>query len=285
MRRRTILVTGSSGTLGSALVASLKDQHSVVQLDAREPSADQRGVGCVFTGRITDEALVAQAMDGVDTVIHCAAVPGPRKPYYELVESNVMGTFRLLEAAGNLKTVEQFVYISSLTWHGLSETPFKNRPVFLPLNEDHPSLAIDYYSCSKVQAEYWCEKYAARFRKPVVAVRPPSIVPVKAQPDFCARPAPEYPYLNDYVGTTDLIDGILRCMDYDPPGGFDRFLFHAVDQRSTTPTPDLIDRYWPDITCDREKLSLYDGFAAMIDCAHAHEKLGWTPHFRCRREQ
>jgi nucleoside-diphosphate-sugar epimerase len=283
MGRRTILITGSSGRLGSALAAALKGRHAIVQLDARAPSDDQCGVGRVFTGRVTDPALVAEAMDGVDTVIHCAAIPSTRKPYHAVVESNVMGTFHVLEAAGNSKKVEQFIYISSLTWHGLSESPFTNRPLFLPISEDHPSLAVDYYACSKVQAEYWCEKYVARFRKPVVAVRPPMIVTLKAQPEFRAGPAPEFPHLNDYVGTSDLIDGILRCMDYEPPGGFDRFLFHAVDQRSTSPTLELIDRYWPKVNCDREKLILCDGFAAMIDCARARDRLGWAPHFRCLR--
>jgi len=193
MGRRTILITGSSGSLGFTLVAALKDHHAIVQLDARAPSDDRCGVGRVFTGRVTDPALVAEAMDGVDTVIHCAAIPSTRKPYHALIESNVMGTFHVLEAAGNSKKVEQFIYISSLTWHGLSESPFTNRPLFLPINEDHPSLAVDYYACSKVQAEYWCEKYVARFRKPVVAVRPPMIVTLKAQPEFRAGPAPGFP--------------------------------------------------------------------------------------------
>lgn len=284
MRRRTILVTGSSGHLGSALVAALKDRHAVVQFDVRERSdPSQHDIGPVFTGSITDPSIVAQAMDGVDTVIHCAAIPGPRKPYHKLVETNVMGTFNVLEAAGNRKEIERFVFISSLTWHGLSEHPWTNRPLFLPISEGHPSLAVDYYSCSKVQAEYWCEKYVARFRKPVVAVRPPAIVSLAAQAECHAGPPPQHPHLNDYIGTTDLVDGILRCMEYDPPGGFDRFLFSADDQRSTSPTLELVDRYWPGVACDREKLSLCEGFAAMLDCTHAREKLGWGPHFRCHR--
>jgi nucleoside-diphosphate-sugar epimerase len=283
MRRRSILITGSSGTLGSALVGALKGEHTIVQLDVRAPSDDQQRIGSVFTGSITEEPLVAQAIDGVDAVIHCAAVPGPRPPNYGLVESNVMGTFRLLEAAGGSKSVEQFVYISSVTWHGLSETPYTNRPVFLPINEEHPSLAMDYYSCSKVQAEFWCEKYVARFRKPVVAVRPPWILRLDSEAGFHAHPAPDYPYLCDYVATTDLIDGIVRCVEYEPPGGFDRFLFSAVDQWSTSRTLELIDRHWPGVECDREKLSRHEGFASMIDCEHARERLGWQPRFRCQR--
>ena len=284
MRRRTILITGSSGRLGASLVRYLKDHHALVQLDIREPvDPEQKTFGPMFIGPITDPTLAAQAMDGVDAVIHCAAIPGNRKPFDKLIDTNVTGTFCMLEAAGNSKTVEQFIFISSLTWHGLSEHPFSNVPLYLPIDEDHPSLAIDYYSCSKVQAEFWCEKYVKRFRKPVVAVRPPYIVRLNAESEFRASPAPEFPYLNDYIATSDLIEGIRACLDYDPKDGFDRFLFHADDQRSTTPSLDLAARYWPNVPIDREKLATCNGFGALVDTTRARQTLRWTPKFRCKR--
>jgi nucleoside-diphosphate-sugar epimerase len=283
MRRRRILITGSSGRLGSALVQALHPCHDVVQLDTREPNPQQRTIGPVFTGSVTDARVVAQAMKGVDTVIHCAAIPHTRKPYKELLETNVLGTFLVLEEAGNRKEVEQVIYISSLQWHGLSEPPYGHRPLYLPINEDHPSLAVDYYPCSKVQAEYWCERYVQRFGKPVVVVRPPAIVSIERQPGMKAGPLPEYPHLNDYVGTTDLVDGIIRCIEYHPQGGLDRFLLHAADQRSTTPSLDLARRYWPGVPVDREKLSLCEGFGALVDSARAAERLAWKPQYRCRR--
>jgi nucleoside-diphosphate-sugar epimerase len=103
------------------------------------------------------------------------------------------------------------------------------------------------------------------------------------QSTFCARPAPEFPYLNDYIGVSDLVAGIVRAIDYHPEGGIDRFLFHAADQRSTTPSLDLAAQYFPGVPIDHEKLAACEGFGALIDWSHAREKLGWSPEFRCKR--
>ena len=278
-----ILITGSSGRLGEALVRALKDHHDLVQLDLREPAdPGQREIGPVFVGSITDEAVVARAMEDVDTVIHCAAIPGARKPYRDLLETNVTGTFVLLEEAGNRPHVEQFIYISSVMWHGISEAS-SEPPLYLPINESHPSRALDYYACSKIQGEFWCEKYVKRFRKPIVVIRPPWILSPAQMIGFTAQPAPDRPHLNDYIGVTDLVEGIRLAMDYHPENGLDCFLFHADDQKSTTPSLELAEKYFPGVPTDREKLSAYDGFGAFVDCAHAREKLGWAPKFRCQR--
>ena len=101
MSRRRILITGTSGRLGSALAHVLYEHHDIVQLDLREPpDPAQHNLGPVFTGSITDPVIIAQAAEGVDTVIHCAAIPSNRKPYHELFEINVIGTFNVLEEAG-----------------------------------------------------------------------------------------------------------------------------------------------------------------------------------------
>jgi len=281
-RRRNILVTGSSGSLGQALVQTLKDTYDLVQLDLREPTDEQRAFGPVFVGSITDEAIVAQAMEGVDTVIHCAAIPYAHKPYRNVLETNVTGTFVMLEEAGRRPRVEQFIYISSIMWHGLSESS-SALPHYLPINESHPSSALDYYACSKIQAEFWCEKYVQRFQKPVVVIRPPWIVSTAQMADFTARPAPDTPHLNDYIAVSDLVEGIRLAIDYHPQNGLDCFLFHADDQRSTTPSLELAKRYYSNVPVNRAKLEACDGFGAFVDCAHAREKLGWAPKFRCRR--
>ena len=285
MRRRRILITGTSRGLGSALVRLLHNDHDLVQLDLREPSnPDQRRMGHVIAGSITDPHVVARAMGGVDTVIHNAAIAFDREPYYEIVETNVMGTFRMLEEAGSRAEVEQFIYISSIRWHGLHDQPIRDpMPEYLPIDENHPSLAIMYYSCSKVQAEFWCEKYVARFRKPAIAIRSAMIVQLEEESTFVAAVAPNRPDLNDYVGTSDLVDGIVRAIDYYPKDGFDRFLFSAVDQRTTTPSMALAERSFPGVLLNREKLEAWGGFGAFVDCSHARERLGWMPKYRCKR--
>ncbi len=285
MRSRKILITGSSGRLGSDMVRILSRNHSIVQFDVREPSdPDQRSLGPIIIGSINDPQAVTQALDGVDTIIHLAAFPGDIPDHYKLVETNVLGTFNLLDLAGPQKNIEHFIYISSICWHGIAEDPLADHmPRFLPFDESHPSLATRYYSCSKVQGEFWCQNYVRRFRKPVVAIRPSWIVPLAQEPLQTAKPNHPYSNLCDYVGTSDLIDGILKAVDYYPPDGFDRFLFHADDQVSTRPTLDLAREYFPGVPVDTEKLNACDGFGAFVDCFHAKERLHWQPRYRCKR--
>ena len=284
MRRQTILVTGSSGQLGSALVQRLSRDHNLVLLDVKEPGSGTARCGRVVVGSFTEPATVAEAMEGVDTVIHAGGIPGNATPHERLIQVNVMGTFTLLEEAGARAEVEHFIYVSSICWHGIhSGQPGGHAPQFLPVTEDHPALWGDYYSSSKVQAEYWCRKYVHHFGKPVVAVRPSYIVPLHREASVETRPPRDIPCLYDYVGTSDLIEGILRAMDYAPAEGFDRFLFNAADQWSACPTLELVDMQFPGIPVDRDKLAREGGYAALVDCSHAREALGWEPALRCRR--
>ncbi|MDK1022546.1 MAG: NAD(P)-dependent oxidoreductase [Candidatus Hydrogenedentes bacterium] len=280
-----LLITGSSGRLGGALALHLAAEHEIVQLDVLESPTDElRGLGPVFQGSITDVPLVEQAMEGVDAVVHCAAFPGPIQPFDELMETNVQGTFVLLEEAGKRDTVDRFIYLSSIQWHGLHEEHGALQlPEFLPITEDHPSLSTGYYDTSKVLGEHLCRVYTQRFGKPCVAMRPGWIITEEVEPAFKALLPPMHPHLNDYVGTSDLVDAVRRLLDYDPPDGFEAFLFNAEDQRSTMPSLELAEKFFPGIPVDSEKLEACDGFGALVECTRARERLQWKPKFRCQR--
>lgn len=282
---RNILITGASGRLGSALTMALARQHRVSQLSLDEPSSEaQRNVGPVHVGTIADTGTVRSAMEGVDAVIHCAAFPGAIEPYHRLMETNVLGTFNVLEEAGKRESVKQVICVSSIFWHGLHERRGgQQMPRYLPIDEAHPSLASGYYDTSKVLAEHLCAAFSRRFRKPCVAMRPAWIIAADLEPRFAASPPAEGPHLNDYVGVSDLIDAVWRLLDYEPAEGFDAFLFHAADQRSTVPTRELVARHYPGVGIDEAKLAACEGFGAMVDCSRARERLGWQPTYRCRR--
>ena len=284
MANRTILITGASGKLGSALVHSLSGAHRIVQLDLEEPTAAQRAIGPCHVGSITDPMMVAAALDGVDTVIHAGAIPWSLKPYHLLISTNVMGTFMLLEQAGVRGHVDQFIYISSIMMHGLCNPHIELRlPDYLPVDEDHPSKAIDLYPCTKVQGEFWCRNYVERFGKPCIAIRPPLIITLDSEGQFEAQPAGDQPSLYEYVGTSDLVDAITRALDYHPTEGFDRFLVHAADQRSTMPSMEIAERFFPGIPADESLLSQAGGFGALVNSSHAMDRLDWRPRYHCKR--
>src|SRR5262249_13207193 len=105
-----VLVTGSAGHLGEALMHTLRDAgRDAVGLDLR-PSRLTDAVGS-----ITNRAFVRQWMDGVDAVVHSATLHKPHVATHArqaFIDTNVTGTLTMLEeavAAG----VGRFIYTST----------------------------------------------------------------------------------------------------------------------------------------------------------------------------
>jgi UDP-glucose 4-epimerase len=108
----TVLVTGSSGHLGEALMRTLRASgRAVLGLDIIPgPFTDA-------IGSIADRDLVARSMRGVDAVLHTATLHKPHVATHAreaFVETNVLGTLILLEAAARA-SVRAFVMTSTTT--------------------------------------------------------------------------------------------------------------------------------------------------------------------------
>src|SRR5262249_40521294 len=115
-----ILVTGSAGHLGEALVRTLRNTgNEVVGLDIlRSDFTD-------ITGSIVDRDFVKACMRGVDAVLHAATLHKPHVGTHSrqsFVDTNITGTVNLLEeavAAG----VRAFVFTSTTSAFGRALTP------------------------------------------------------------------------------------------------------------------------------------------------------------------
>jgi nucleoside-diphosphate-sugar epimerase len=171
--RRRILVTGGAGFIGSHLVPHLLELgHSVTVLDNLSfgKMANLNGVldhpKFLFQrGDITDKALPKAVFDGVDSVIHLAAlidisasVANPIQNH----EVNVNGTFNMLQAAVK-HGVKKFVFASSTAVYGDAKT--------LPLRENIALNPISPYAASKIAGEAYCSAYASCFGLEVTALR------------------------------------------------------------------------------------------------------------------
>jgi uronate dehydrogenase len=94
-----VLVTGSSGSVGRALVAGLPDRGwTVRQLDLRPPEVPLPEPHDAVVGDCFDPAVLDAALPGCEAVVHLAAVPG-EAPIEEIAASHVVGTARVLAAA------------------------------------------------------------------------------------------------------------------------------------------------------------------------------------------
>jgi UDP-glucose 4-epimerase len=163
----TILVTGSGGHLGEALVRSLRAAGQSVRGADRKmtPSTD-------CTGSICDRGFVRDCMRGVRVVIHTATLHKPHLATHgsqDFIDCNVSGTLVLLEeavAAG----VGAFVFTSSTSAFGSALTPGPGEPAAW-VTEDTVPAPKNIYGVTKVMAESLCELVARTRHLPVVVLR------------------------------------------------------------------------------------------------------------------
>ncbi|WP_299191825.1 NAD(P)-dependent oxidoreductase [uncultured Litoreibacter sp.] len=142
-----ILVTGAAGRIGSRAVSALLGRgHEVRGFDLR---AGNQLDECYqdIVGSLVDDALVREAMAGVDAVLHLGAYMSWDPAEQGLMfQSNVEGTSILLEAA-KAASVNRFVFASS------GEVYPENAPQTLPVTEDHPLHANSPYGLTKLLGE------------------------------------------------------------------------------------------------------------------------------------
>lgn len=149
----TILVTGASGFIGSALSASLAERHEVIPMSRNRPPLDMDWVRGDF-GSFED----LRQLDGreIDAVVHLAAVTGGCLERDGILV-NVEGTRCLMRYLMD-RGVRKFVLASSIAAVGFQNVAF--RPQQLPIPDDHPCLDRDGYGVSKYLMEEVTRYYA-----------------------------------------------------------------------------------------------------------------------------
>jgi len=147
-----ILITGGAGNIGRELVRrSLAAGNEVTVFDI--PQANYEGLEgekgiTIVKGFVSDVDALAQAVKGVDSVIHLAALMTHLSTDREKTMAvNVGGTKNVLEALAKEGRDVQFVFSSSVSTYGytVNDTP--------PIRNDHPQVGTDLYAESKIEAE------------------------------------------------------------------------------------------------------------------------------------
>ena len=172
---RPVFVTGASGLLGGWLVRRLMQAGADVVCLVRDwvPQSELVRGGLldkakVVRGDVRDQATLERALGEyeIDTVIHLAAQTivgiANRNPV-STFESNVAGTWSLLEACRRSPQVKQIVVASSDKAYGHHEQ--------LPYNEDAPLTGRHPYDVSKSCADLIAQAYAATYDLPVAITR------------------------------------------------------------------------------------------------------------------
>jgi len=235
-----IVVTGSAGHLGEALVRILRQTaHEVVGLD---------GVESPFTralGSITDRSFVKRCMIGVDAVLHTAALHKPHIAFrsrQDFVDVNITGTLHLLEEAA-AAGVPSFVFTSTTSAFGAALVPPAGAPAAWITEEVRP-VPKNIYGATKTAAEDLCELFHRNHRLPCLILRASRFFP---EPDDSEEIRRAYDdgnvkaneFLYRRADIEDVVSAHLLAMEKAPALGFGRYIVSATTPFAREDLPEL----------------------------------------------
>jgi UDP-glucose 4-epimerase len=287
----TILITGSAGHLGEALMRTLQA--------AGRPARGLDLLPSPFTtyvGSIGDADFVRDCMAGVSAVIHAATLHKPHvaaNPRQAFVDTNISGTLTLLEAAAEAG-VTAFVYTSTTSAFGSALTPAPGAPAAW-ITEDVVPVPRNIYGVTKVAAESLCELFHRDRGLPVVVLRTSRFFPeaddnaaISAAYDLANVQANELLYRR--VDIADVVSAHLLAVE--KATGFGRYIVSA-----TTPfgreelaelradAPAVVRRIFPDVDqlYTARGWNLFPSLDRVYVNERARAALGWRPQYDFRR--
>jgi UDP-glucose 4-epimerase len=286
-----ILVTGSSGHLGDALVRALRAaDHDVVGLDIQpSPSTD-------VVGSVADAEIVRQSMRDVDAVLATATLHKPHIVTHsrrEFVDTNVTGTLNLLEAAAANRAT--FVYTSTTSVFGHAARPSAELPSAW-VTEDLQPVPRNIYGVTKRAAEDLCELFHRKVGLACVVLRTSRFFP-----DQDDDPAVRGAYVDDNVKVNeflyrrveleDVVSAHLLALERAPSIGFGRYIVSATTPFSRddvaelrTNAPAVVQRLFPDYETlyARRRWRMFPNLDRVYVNERARAELGWRPRYDFR---
>lgn len=170
------LVTGATGFIGSHLALRLKKEGWKIRLLVRNPKALEASLqdADIIVGALSDSQALAQAVQGVDVIFHCAANVHTWDRYDAYYTTNVEGTRNLVEAiAGHNPKLSRFVHISTVDVYGFPVTP---------CNEDSPISVSDFgYGDTKCLGEIMVREFFSARDIAYTVIRPANVIGPRSQ--------------------------------------------------------------------------------------------------------
>ncbi|MEQ8935188.1 MAG: NAD(P)-dependent oxidoreductase [Amphiplicatus sp.] len=287
-----VLVTGSAGHLGEALMRYLKTtDHESVGVDIADSPCTTR------TGTVVDRSFVRDAMQGVDAVLHAATLHKPHVATHsrqDFVDTNISGTLNLLEEAV-AASVKAFVFTSTTSAFGQALNPPPDAPAVW-IDEEVASAPKNIYGATKTAAEDLCQLFNFKFALPAIVLRTSRFFP-EADDDPVMRGDYEdanikaNEMLFRRVDVEDIVSAHMAAIERASSIGFGRYIISA-----TTPfaredaaalrrdAPSILKKYAPEFEAEymRRGWTMFPSIERVYDNARARADLGWRPKYDFR---
>ena len=285
MSKRRVIVTGGSGKAGYWVIQHLLESgYDVVNVDTRQPSQRQ----CrTIVADLTQLGQVVSAFSPHVTgdrtpyfgVVHFAAIPRPgESPNDELFRVNTLSTYNVFEACG-LLGIKKVVAASSESSYGMAFSNEVLKPLYLPVDEEHPQRPEDTYGLSKVVNEVTAAMFHRRDGTQILSYRISHVL----TPDEHAGMAARVDRLEErertlwaYVDARDVAHACRLGLEKDGLG-CEAIMISSQVTAARVPSEELRKRFLSGVTDVRAPIS---GHQAFYSTAKARRLLGWRQqHF------
>jgi len=284
-----ILVTGSAGHLGEALVRTLRDaNHEVVGLDLKASPFTSH------VGSIVDRDVVRRAMAGVQIVYHAATLHKPHVATHsrqDFVDTNVTGTLNLLEeavAAG----VESFIYTSTTSVFGDALAPPPGAPAAW-VTEDVTPVPKNIYGATKAAAEDLCQLFHRNQKLACLVLRTSRFFPEEDDSkDVRAAYADANVKANEFLhrraDIADIVEAHLLAAKHAPAIGFGKYIISATSPfrrdelaELRADAPGVVRRHVPGYEAEyrRRGWNMFPSIGRVYVNERARRELGWAPRY------
>ncbi|MER8722965.1 NAD(P)-dependent oxidoreductase [Mesorhizobium sp. M0751] len=286
-----ILLTGSSGWLGSALAPRLRAlDHDVIGLDPVASAQTQ------IVGSIADRDLVMQAVseNRIEAIIHSGALHKPNIENHcnsDFVATNVQGTLNLLDAAV-ASGVQRFVFTSttSLMISQAIRAGFTGGARKAAwLTEEMSPEPRNIYGVTKLSAEHLCRLYHLQFGLRVIVLRTARFFPEADDMAHVIEQSDANTKANELLfrrlTVEDAADAHIAALEKAPQMGFDIFIISAPTPFQPddcaaliADAPSVIARYFPDYPAlyAKKGWTMFSSIDRVYDASRARDRLGFV---------
>jgi UDP-glucose 4-epimerase len=278
-----ILITGGSGYIGTYLARRWQDEHELLIFDLVEAEAPFDYI----RGDLREFDQIHDACSNIDAIIHGGAIPYDNGVPREIIETNGMGTFNVLESAV-AQGVGKVILISSMCATGIG--PFSRVPVVphhFPVDEAQECVPEDTYGLSKLLGEELCGCYSRRYDLSTICLRL-GMVFDPDRPDAVGRLGkimenPDYGSLYHWgcVDVRDMAQAFELALN---ASGITHGVYHLCgpEVAAREPTLELVGRYFTTVPVKEPQVYFENPYRGLIDTTRARRELGFQPQYPVR---